>query len=90
MRLEEINKTFLTVKRVGIDGQKISEDAIEIINRIDKLIEDFNAGMQSETWVGNLKAFTGEEAFNYAMEIATVLGEAKAKIDLVEEKYNNK
>ena len=83
-KIQEIIGTFGVVKQAGADGVKIGTDTLEMIIKMDEIIADFEAGMQSDAWVNNLTAFTSEGTMDWAVAVYTEIKTAREKLRLLD------
>ena len=75
--LDDINKKFSTVRKVGSDGEKLVNSLDLLIKELDFIINEFELGMKSETWVNNFSSIGGVELLKWSQDIYMKLKETR-------------
>ena len=83
-KLEDLNNSFMMTKRVGLVGEKLASDVIEILHKIDGVLADFTKLQEDPELMAALADSAGGDQMNYSMTVAGILVEAKMKIEVLD------
>ena len=79
-KLDEVQIKFGVVKKVGADGERLAHEVKEMIRHMDFVINEFESGLQSETWTTNFEMFGGQEAVEFGMAVYQEIKESREKL----------
>lgn len=81
LKFQQIGDRFNEVKRVGISGEALAAQLLDLYTTSKKITHTFENELQSETWASNFTTFVGEEGMQYAQEMYKVLKELQYKME---------